>query len=283
MGDDYSAEKVSTLRIAIVAAIGIAAFTLTRLPHNYFSGEPKTKDLDSIIFVDSNKEITTDAGPAEPAAVDADNDSDSLSYAWPIPETENGWNRGNSCYGTRNTSAGARFHDAVDIGAAKKAKVVAVQDGIVERVCRVEKGCNCSTNYEPCGSECAGDASCRGEGNVIYIAHDDGNLTRYLHLDRVAKGLEKGDAVKKGEVIGAVGNSGRSVGTHLHFSMFSDGEPVDPFCYYSEILPKLDLSRDNCKNLYGVEKDASEFALARHCNHYHYDDEEPTLASGVRR
>ena len=56
-------------------------------------------------------------------------------------------------------------------------------------------------------------------------------MTRYAHH----KGLlvESGDVVKKGEVIGVMGSSGRSTGPHVHFEVLKHGRPVDPARYVS--------------------------------------------------
>ena len=65
-----------------------------------------------------------------------------------------------------------------------------------------------------------------GYGNLIELERSDGIRVRYAHLDKIS--VNKGDAVKEGEVIGATGNTGLSTGPHLHFEILIDGEPVDP-------------------------------------------------------
>lgn len=54
-------------------------------------------------------------------------------------------------------------------------------------------------------------------GNVLYIDHNDGRQTRYAHLDRFAAGITMGAYVEQGDLIGYVGNTGKSTGPHLHF------------------------------------------------------------------
>ena len=75
----------------------------------------------------------------------------------------------------------------------------------------------------------AGERS--GYGKMVEISHANGYLTRYAHH----KGLlvESGDVVKKGEVIGVMGSSGRSTGPHVHFEVLKHGRPVDPARYVS--------------------------------------------------
>jgi murein DD-endopeptidase MepM/ murein hydrolase activator NlpD len=65
-----------------------------------------------------------------------------------------------------------------------------------------------------------------GYGNMVEIAHDNGLVTRYAHT--AANLVTVGDAVKLGQSIALVGNTGRSTGPHLHFEVRRDGKPVDP-------------------------------------------------------
>ncbi|MCR9252915.1 MAG: M23 family metallopeptidase, partial [bacterium] len=65
-----------------------------------------------------------------------------------------------------------------------------------------------------------------GYGKRIVILHGEGYQTRYCHLS--AFKVEEGDVVKKGEVIGLVGNTGLSTAPHLHYEILKDGENVDP-------------------------------------------------------
>ncbi len=58
-------------------------------------------------------------------------------------------------------------------------------------------------------------------GNSVYIKHDDGTLTRYLHLDK--RFVQAGTRISANQVIGTVGNTGRSHGPHLHFEVYASG------------------------------------------------------------
>ncbi len=62
-----------------------------------------------------------------------------------------------------------------------------------------------------------------GYGKTIKISHAGGFSSRYGHLSRIVSGLSVGDAVKKGELIGYSGNTGRSTGPHLHFEYRAPG------------------------------------------------------------
>jgi murein DD-endopeptidase MepM/ murein hydrolase activator NlpD len=65
-----------------------------------------------------------------------------------------------------------------------------------------------------------------GYGRMVEIDHGNGLSTRYGHLSEID--VKVGDPVKIGQVIGAVGSTGRSTGPHLHYETRIDGEAVDP-------------------------------------------------------
>ena len=69
-----------------------------------------------------------------------------------------------------------------------------------------------------------------GYGNMIVIDHGYGYVTRYAHLSRML--VRKGQKVIRGEEIGAVGNTGKSTGPHLHYEVMVSGNNVNPVNYY---------------------------------------------------
>ncbi len=81
----------------------------------------------------------------------------------------------------------------------------------------------------------------RGYGNTIVIRHRDGLKTLYAHLQTVY--VSPGMPVGMGDIIGTVGNSGRSTGSHLHFGVYREDKPVDPmsFTYERLWLPPFDI------------------------------------------
>lgn len=97
-------------------------------------------------------------------------------------------------------------HQGVDIAAAPGQPVRASADGVVIR---------------------AGDVG--GLGQAVFIAHGFGVTTRYGHMSRVE--VRPGQRVKRGDVVGRVGNTGRSTGYHLHYEVRVDGDPVNPLAY----------------------------------------------------
>jgi len=68
-----------------------------------------------------------------------------------------------------------------------------------------------------------------GYGNVIVIDHGRGTKTRYGHLSRLM--VKSGDTVKAGQVIGIMGSTGRSTGSHLHFEVIIGGARKNPLSY----------------------------------------------------
>ncbi|MFI5492667.1 M23 family metallopeptidase [Actinoplanes sp. NPDC051859] len=68
-----------------------------------------------------------------------------------------------------------------------------------------------------------------GYGYAITIKHDDGTETIYAHSRRLL--VQAGDQVKAGQIIGEVGNTGYSYGTHLHLEVHVDGSPTDPIVF----------------------------------------------------
>lgn len=71
-----------------------------------------------------------------------------------------------------------------------------------------------------------------GYGGLIVIGHPSGYETWYGHLSRL--GVEKGDHVARGELIGRMGSTGYSTGPHLHFEVRQDGELRDPLKFLSQ-------------------------------------------------
>jgi len=121
---------------------------------------------------------------------------------WPVE----GWVT--SGFGVRKSPFSFRkeFHSAIDIAARSGKEVVAPADGIVSEVER------------------------RSDmGNMVTLDHGNGITTSYAHL--LKSQVHKGKNVRRGEVIGFIGSTGRSTGPHLHYSVHLNGVPVNPRKY----------------------------------------------------
>ena len=74
-------------------------------------------------------------------------------------------------------------------------------------------------------------------GKVVYIDHGYGYRTIYAHMSKIK--ARRGQKVKRGDLIGYVGNTGRSVSAHLHYEVHKNGRPVNPInFYYGNLSPK---------------------------------------------
>lgn len=98
-----------------------------------------------------------------------------------------------------------RMHTGVDWAAPVGTPILAAGDGIIEMV--GGKG---------------------GYGNYVRIRHPNGYSTAYGHMARYADGVAPGVAVKQGQIIGYVGNSGLSTGPHCHFEVLVNNDFVNP-------------------------------------------------------
>jgi murein DD-endopeptidase MepM/ murein hydrolase activator NlpD len=94
-------------------------------------------------------------------------------------------------------------------------------------------------------------------GKAIDIQHDSTYMSRYGHLNGFAEGIRNGSFVKKGEIIGYVGSTGRSTGPHLHFELYKDQQYVNPlsadFPADETIEPTLEKRFATQKETYLVE------------------------------
>jgi murein DD-endopeptidase MepM/ murein hydrolase activator NlpD len=97
------------------------------------------------------------------------------------------------------------MHEGMDLVAPAGTPVYAAADGVV-----------------------AGAAPNGRYGNWIRIEHGGKLATVYGHLMAFAPGIEAGESVVRGELIGFVGSTGRSTGAHLHFEVLDNGKPVNP-------------------------------------------------------
>lgn len=125
-----------------------------------------------------------------------------------------------------------RMHEGLDFRANIGSKIYSTGDGVVKYAGR-------EGTY----------------GRLIIIDHDYGYETYYAHLSSYAKGIKPGTKVKRGDLIGYSGQSGRVEGPHLHYEVHQNGKAVDPINYlFADTTPEeymmyKDIVENNQKSL----------------------------------
>jgi murein DD-endopeptidase MepM/ murein hydrolase activator NlpD len=105
-----------------------------------------------------------------------------------------------------------RFHEGLDFSAPEGTEIYATGDGVVTTV----------------------KNSTIGYGKHISINHGFGYITVYAHMSKF--NVKQGQKVKRGDIIGYVGNTGKSTGPHLHYEVRIKDKPVDPANYFFQDL-----------------------------------------------
>ncbi len=119
-------------------------------------------------------------------------------------------------------------HKGIDFTASKGTPVYATGDGVI-------KSAYFSSSY----------------GNVIFINHGYGYETRYAHLNKF--NVKYGQRVKRGQIIGYVGNTGRSVSDHLHYEVLYKGGHINPINFFQR-----DLSNEEYEKLIEISQQSNE-------------------------
>lgn len=140
-----------------------------------------------------------------------------------------------------------RMHEGLDFAAPSGTPIMAAGDGVVEYA-------------GPRGSY----------GHYVRIRHPNRYHTVYAHMSGYAEGVNSGDRVKQGEIIGYVGSTGRSTGPHLHYEVRYAGNPVNPKEIESppgrklegEELQRFLASKNNLEELYASLGDEKHLARA---------------------
>ncbi len=101
------------------------------------------------------------------------------------------------------------FHHGIDIAASFGSPIRATADGFVSHVKREKLG-----------------------GNVVIISHGGGYTTVYCHLSKFE--VKRGQEVNREDVIGLIGDTGKSLGPHLHYEVRVNGTPVNPYYHILE-------------------------------------------------
>jgi murein DD-endopeptidase MepM/ murein hydrolase activator NlpD len=179
----------------------------TSSPTTTMAGAAFAAGLGSMASTDAALSVLSEVLGAIGSRLDSVRDSVERRHAlagatpsvWPVV----GWL--SSAYGTRKDpfTHGKDFHPGLDISADFGEPVVATADATVS-------GAGLNGAY----------------GNMVMLDHGFGIVTKYGHLSRIA--VSAGQAVKRGDVIGYVGSTGRSTGSHLHYEIWMNGRLTNP-------------------------------------------------------
>ncbi len=124
-----------------------------------------------------------------------------------------------------------RMHNGIDFTAPRGTPIYASGNGKVVRA-------NRSSSF----------------GNVVYLEHGYGYKTVYAHMQKIK--VRKGQKVKRGDLLGWVGNTGRSEAPHLHYEVHKNGRPVNPiYYYYGDLSPEEFAEMQKASELQGQSLD----------------------------
>lgn len=153
----------------------------------------QSKSYDEISYLALNKEKFLDARPAI------------------MPVSPGEYYRISDYFGVRKDPFTGRKkeHHGIDFAGRKGLSIYVAGDGVIEKV-----------KYGRFGY-----------GREIVVNHGFGYKTRYAHLQKWL--VEEGQVVKRGEVIGLLGSSGRSTGPHLHYEVIYKGKKINPLNYFN--------------------------------------------------
>ena len=134
----------------------------------------------------------------------------------PISPAEQTWLTSTFGYRLDPFTKQRRIHRGIDIAGRHGIEIHATGDGVVR---------------------IADEQGRSGYGKEVLVDHGFGYTSRYAHLQDIS--VKRGDKVKRGQVIGTLGSSGRSTGPHLHYEISLDNRAVNPmFHYFENITPE---------------------------------------------
>jgi murein DD-endopeptidase MepM/ murein hydrolase activator NlpD len=126
-----------------------------------------------------------------------------------------------------------KFHHGIDFGGPEGTSIYAAGSG------RVEKA----------------EFNWGGYGNMVLIDHGFGYHTRYAHLSAI--NVEKGETVTRGQIVGLMGNTGRSKGTHLHYEVLFKNKDVNPINFFNNDVSEEEYN----KIIKALKEDADKPAM----------------------
>ena len=129
--------------------------------------------------------------------------SGNMAWRWPVAMTDGQYISSGFGHRIHPVTGKPSFHQGIDIAAPIGTNVMAAADGVVSLV-----------------------TSHKNLGRYVRVEHPDGSFSLYGHLSQ--QHVEEGQPVRAGQVIGAVGTTGRSTGPHLDFSLRMNDTAVNP-------------------------------------------------------
>src|SRR5262245_3005536 len=165
--------------------------------------EPTAEALEKLAWLEGQTAAMNDSVTLLSTLVDhGAGDAGSPPWMWPVAGSVS------SEFGERTSPYGRswEFHPGLDIRAGSGSAVAATGGGLVVYAGRMS-----------------------GYGNMVVVDHGFELKTVYAHLSAIY--TDRGRRVEAGQVIGAVGQTGRATGPHLHYEVRMGAAPVDPLCY----------------------------------------------------
>lgn len=210
------------------------------------------------VFVDVGLIEIGKGGPSGSYPLDYSDIGESATYWWPIGSADTRNVKGvlvadglpvsttiSSYFGNRKDpfTGVASNHSGTDIaandGSVGTINIIAAKEGtVIYPAAGDVTSCPSNSNLDICGG---------GYGNYVMIEHGDGTITLYGHMAANSITVTAGNPVMQGQVIGKMGSSGRSTGSHLHFEVRVNGSRVDGLNYVSMNNPRpvIDNSSDD--------------------------------------
>ncbi|MDR0414208.1 MAG: M23 family metallopeptidase [Prevotellaceae bacterium] len=112
-----------------------------------------------------------------------------------------------------------RFHSGIDFGGPTGTSIYATGSGMVEKA----------------------EFNWGGYGYMVLIDHGFGYHTRYAHLSAI--NVQKGEKVTRGQIVGLMGNTGRSKGTHLHYEVLFKDKAVNPINFFNNDISEEEYNK----------------------------------------
>jgi murein DD-endopeptidase MepM/ murein hydrolase activator NlpD len=151
----------------------------------------------------------------EKAAIDNQNLLASKPLIQPISPADRYWLTSDFGYRKDPFTKARKVHHGIDMAGRVGLKIYATGDGVV-KIAEVNR---------------------HGYGKEVLINHGFGYTSRYAHLNDIL--VKPGEEVKRGQVIGTLGSTGRSTGPHLHYEIRYFNRAIDPmYCFYEDLSPK---------------------------------------------